>query len=204
METPLVELVEHHGANAFEEGVGDQLPVEDPLGDNPQASRRADPPFKPDLVAHLVPERPRFSGQSGPPPPVRPCAAAGEARVQDGPARGARLSRWPRVRALSCRLPEAATRTSRRCGAAAPGFQEFVGRSGEEPYCRTSAPPSRSPFAGDFDRAGAFQKGLTPGAEPGRGGGGTGDDRGVPAAWRAPGFADWSPYEFQACRRGKG
>ena len=58
VDAPLVELVEHDGADAFQEGVGQELTVEDALGLDPQAGRRGDPPLEADLVADLAAQAP--------------------------------------------------------------------------------------------------------------------------------------------------
>ena len=58
MQTPLVELVEDHGADAVEERVGDELPVQDPLGHDFEPRGRADPLLEPDLVADPAAEVP--------------------------------------------------------------------------------------------------------------------------------------------------
>ena len=58
VQAPLVELVEDDRADAFEERVGDELPVEHPLGLDDQPRLRPDPPLEPDLIADLLADPP--------------------------------------------------------------------------------------------------------------------------------------------------
>ncbi len=58
VQAPLVELVEHDRADAFEEGVGDELAVEDALGHHAEAGPGPVPLLEADVVADLLAERP--------------------------------------------------------------------------------------------------------------------------------------------------
>ena len=58
VQAPLVKLVQHHGADALEERIVEDLTVEDSLGLDPEPGPTRDLPLDPDLVADLLAERP--------------------------------------------------------------------------------------------------------------------------------------------------
>ena len=57
-EVPLVELVKDQGVDAFQEGVVEEHPYEQPLGHHQQPCLRGGPPFVPDVEAYLIAKRP--------------------------------------------------------------------------------------------------------------------------------------------------
>ncbi len=140
VQAPLVELVEHHGADAFEERVVDELAVEDALGDDLDPRLRPDPLFKADLVADPAADCPAVllgdparRGPGGDPP-----------GLQAGRARGVRPpSSRPWTSATGTRVvlpaPGGATRTRhlrRRACSTISGRALSIGRGVMEPRFR--------------------------------------------------------------------
>ena len=103
IQVALVKFVEDDGADRFEKRVGQELPGQDALGEEPQAGLGREPSFEADLVADLVAEGPAlFLGDPAPRRPAPPRAAAGArsrpgARPTAGPTAG-----WPAAPASSC------------------------------------------------------------------------------------------------------
>ena len=100
VQAPLVELVEDHGADAFEEGVAHELTVEDALGHDPDSGLGADPPLEPDLIADPPADRPAVllgdpagGGPGGDPPGLEHHQVRVLGRQEPGPDQGDRHPR---------------------------------------------------------------------------------------------------------------
>ena len=152
VQAPLVELVEHDGADAFEERVGQQLPGEDALGHDPEPRPRPDPALEPDLVADLLAERPAVL--LGDPrrrrPARRPAAAGADDQGRMLRPQQPRLQRSPAAPASSCPPPAGRPGPGRRCRRSASTTSGSSGSIGSG----SMAGPGRPTAPGTFRGAG--------------------------------------------------